>query len=172
MKLRIGTRGSELALVQTNWVASELRAAHPDIEIDEDLIEARVGRGIASLPAFGVVLVPPEPHHVLALGRVGEPRRVRGQQNHGPGRPLGRANEHTGAEPVGRRHPHFLEPLPRRRRNPIPLAAPDRVGDPVDARREVHGQAVVAPEIDGALDRRRRVLFAAGIRREGGRRHV
>lgn len=33
-KLRIGTRGSKLALTQTNLVADALRAAHPDLDIE------------------------------------------------------------------------------------------------------------------------------------------
>lgn len=34
MKLRLGTRGSKLALVQTNMVADALKAAHPELVID------------------------------------------------------------------------------------------------------------------------------------------
>lgn len=34
MKLRIGTRASELALAQTGWVAERLRRAHPDLAIE------------------------------------------------------------------------------------------------------------------------------------------
>lgn len=34
MKLRIGTRGSQLALKQTNMVADALRAAHPDLTVE------------------------------------------------------------------------------------------------------------------------------------------
>lgn len=33
--LRIATRGSQLALFQTRWVASLLRAQHPDLEVEE-----------------------------------------------------------------------------------------------------------------------------------------
>jgi len=33
-KIRIGTRGSQLALKQTNMVASALKAAHPDLDIE------------------------------------------------------------------------------------------------------------------------------------------
>lgn len=35
MKLRIATRGSDLALWQTRWVAERLRAAHPGLELEE-----------------------------------------------------------------------------------------------------------------------------------------
>lgn len=35
MKIRIGTRGSALALVQTRWVAERLRDTHPTLEIEE-----------------------------------------------------------------------------------------------------------------------------------------
>lgn len=41
MNLRIGTRGSRLALVQTNWVADQIRQAHPDIEIDIQVIKTK-----------------------------------------------------------------------------------------------------------------------------------
>ncbi len=33
-KLRIGTRGSQLALKQTNMVAASLKASHPDLQVD------------------------------------------------------------------------------------------------------------------------------------------
>ena len=35
MKLRIATRGSNLALVQTRWVGEQLRAHFPDVSIEE-----------------------------------------------------------------------------------------------------------------------------------------
>lgn len=35
MKLRIATRGSNLALVQTRWVSKQLRSHFPDLEIEE-----------------------------------------------------------------------------------------------------------------------------------------
>ena len=35
MKLRIATRGSNLALVQTRWVGEQLRAVFPDVDIEE-----------------------------------------------------------------------------------------------------------------------------------------
>ena len=38
MKLRIGTRGSRLALAQTNWVIDRLRAHRPDIECEVQII--------------------------------------------------------------------------------------------------------------------------------------
>lgn len=39
MKLRVGTRGSELALWQTNWVSDRLRAAHPEVELEQIIIK-------------------------------------------------------------------------------------------------------------------------------------
>jgi hydroxymethylbilane synthase len=38
-KLRAGTRGSDLALWQTNWVCDRLRAAHPSLEIEQIIIK-------------------------------------------------------------------------------------------------------------------------------------
>lgn len=37
--LRVGTRGSKLALWQTNWVCDRLREAHPSIEIEQIIIK-------------------------------------------------------------------------------------------------------------------------------------
>ena len=34
MKLRMGTRGSDLALWQTRWVAARLRAVHPSLALE------------------------------------------------------------------------------------------------------------------------------------------
>jgi hydroxymethylbilane synthase len=39
MKLRAGTRGSDLALWQTNWVCDRLRAAHLSLEIEQVIIK-------------------------------------------------------------------------------------------------------------------------------------
>ncbi len=39
MKLRVGTRGSDLALYQTNWVCERLRAAHAELEIEQVIIK-------------------------------------------------------------------------------------------------------------------------------------
>lgn len=39
MKLRIGTRGSDLALWQTRWVSAQLRQKHPNLEIEEIIIK-------------------------------------------------------------------------------------------------------------------------------------
>lgn len=36
--LRVGTRGSDLAMWQTNWVSDLLRQAHPDLEIEQVII--------------------------------------------------------------------------------------------------------------------------------------
>jgi len=41
MPLRIGTRGSKLALAQTHWVADALRAAHPGLEVETRVIGTR-----------------------------------------------------------------------------------------------------------------------------------
>lgn len=41
MKIRVGTRNSELAQTQTGWVVSRLQEAHPDLEIETVLIETR-----------------------------------------------------------------------------------------------------------------------------------
>ncbi len=38
-RLRVGTRGSDLALWQTNWVCDRLRAAHPSLEIEQVIIK-------------------------------------------------------------------------------------------------------------------------------------
>jgi len=37
--LRVGTRGSDLALWQTRWVSDRLRAAHPDLRIEEIILK-------------------------------------------------------------------------------------------------------------------------------------
>lgn len=39
LKIRVGTRGSKLALVQTGWVVSELEKANPDIEFETVIIK-------------------------------------------------------------------------------------------------------------------------------------
>jgi len=41
MPLRIGTRGSKLALAQTHWVADRLRDAHPGLDIETRVIGTR-----------------------------------------------------------------------------------------------------------------------------------
>ena len=38
-RLRIGTRGSDLALWQTNWVSETLRSAHPGLEVEQIIIQ-------------------------------------------------------------------------------------------------------------------------------------
>ena len=38
-RIRIGTRGSRLALWQANWVADQLRSAHPGLTVE--LVEIR-----------------------------------------------------------------------------------------------------------------------------------
>jgi len=47
--LRIGTRGSALALWQANWVKSTLEAAHPDIKVDLCIIKTK-GDKILDVP--------------------------------------------------------------------------------------------------------------------------
>ena len=44
MKLRIATRGSNLALVQTRWVGSQLRSHFPDLEIHEVQVKTKGDR--------------------------------------------------------------------------------------------------------------------------------
>lgn len=44
MKLRIATRGSNLALVQTRWVGRQLRAHFPDLVIDEVQVKTKGDR--------------------------------------------------------------------------------------------------------------------------------
>ena len=55
--LRIGTRGSRLALMQTEWVAERLRAAHPQIEIRIETFRTAGDRDratpLAHLPGVG-----------------------------------------------------------------------------------------------------------------------
>ncbi len=41
MKLRIATRASKLAMTQSEWVASRLRAHRPDLEVEYVTIETR-----------------------------------------------------------------------------------------------------------------------------------
>jgi hydroxymethylbilane synthase len=38
-KLRMGTRGSDLALWQTRWVAARLRALHPELQLEEVVLK-------------------------------------------------------------------------------------------------------------------------------------
>lgn len=49
MKLIIGTRGSALALCQTNWVAQTLKELHPGLEIDITIIKTK-GDKILDVP--------------------------------------------------------------------------------------------------------------------------
>ena len=39
--LILGTRGSKLALAQSHWVADALRAAHPDLDVQIQVIQTR-----------------------------------------------------------------------------------------------------------------------------------
>ena len=49
MKIIVGTRGSKLALIQTNWVVEELKKANPDIEFEIKIIKTK-GDLITNLP--------------------------------------------------------------------------------------------------------------------------
>jgi hydroxymethylbilane synthase len=51
MKLRVGTRGSELALWQTNWVCERLRSTHPGLQIEQVIIKTH--GDVASEQNFG-----------------------------------------------------------------------------------------------------------------------
>lgn len=52
IRLRVGTRGSDLALWQTRWVCRELRRLHPAIEIEEVIISTH-GDKVADRPFGG-----------------------------------------------------------------------------------------------------------------------
>ena len=49
--LRVGTRGSDLALWQTRWVVDRLRAAHPGLRVEEVIIKTH--GDVATDQAFG-----------------------------------------------------------------------------------------------------------------------
>ncbi|MCC3868706.1 hydroxymethylbilane synthase [Terrisporobacter mayombei] len=49
MKIVVGTRGSKLALIQTNWVVEELKKANPDIEFEIKVIKTK-GDLVTHLP--------------------------------------------------------------------------------------------------------------------------
>lgn len=49
MKIVVGTRGSNLALVQTNWVVDQLKKANPDVEFEVKIIKTK-GDLIKDLP--------------------------------------------------------------------------------------------------------------------------
>lgn len=49
MKIVVGTRGSKLALVQTNWVVDELKKANPGIEFEVKIIKTK-GDLVTHLP--------------------------------------------------------------------------------------------------------------------------
>lgn len=53
-KIRIGTRGSQLALWQTNWVKSRIEKHHPGIEVEITIISTKGDRVLdVSLPKLG-----------------------------------------------------------------------------------------------------------------------
>lgn len=41
MKVKVGTRGSKLALTQTNWVVDQLRAHNPEVEFEIEVIKTK-----------------------------------------------------------------------------------------------------------------------------------
>lgn len=49
MKVKVGTRGSKLALTQTNWVVSQLKAHNPHIEFEAEIIKTK-GDMIQNIP--------------------------------------------------------------------------------------------------------------------------
>ncbi|MGQ9584115.1 MAG: hydroxymethylbilane synthase [Anaerolineae bacterium] len=49
MRLIVGTRGSQLARLQTHWVVTRLRARFPDLEIEERVIQTQ-GDGVRDRP--------------------------------------------------------------------------------------------------------------------------
>lgn len=53
-QITIGTRGSQLALWQTNWVKDEIRRRHPDVEVIVKVISTKGDRVLdVSLPKLG-----------------------------------------------------------------------------------------------------------------------
>ena len=53
-KLTIGTRGSQLAMWQTNWVKSEIERRHPGVSIEVEVISTKGDRVLdVSLPKLG-----------------------------------------------------------------------------------------------------------------------
>lgn len=53
-KITIGTRGSQLALWQTNWVKAEIQKRHPTIEVEVQVISTKGDRVLdVSLPKLG-----------------------------------------------------------------------------------------------------------------------
>ncbi len=51
-QLRVGTRGSELALWQTRWLCAELRKVHPSLQIEEIIIKTH-GDNVTDRPFGG-----------------------------------------------------------------------------------------------------------------------
>lgn len=47
--LRVGTRGSKLALAQTNWVVNQIRARYPEVQIEKVIIKTK-GDKILDVP--------------------------------------------------------------------------------------------------------------------------
>ena len=41
MKIIVGTRGSKLAVTQTNWVINKLKEKHPEVEFETKIIKTK-----------------------------------------------------------------------------------------------------------------------------------
>ncbi len=64
--IRVATRGSKLALTQTNWAMDQLKAANPGLDIETVIIKTRGDRG--DLSVMGAFIK--ELEHALLEGRV------------------------------------------------------------------------------------------------------
>ena len=42
MKIRVGTRGSNLALIQTNWAIDRLKEKFPEVEFEVKIIKTYI----------------------------------------------------------------------------------------------------------------------------------
>ena len=42
MKIIVGTRGSKLAVTQTNWVINKLKEKHPEVEFETKIIKTKM----------------------------------------------------------------------------------------------------------------------------------
>ena len=48
MKIIVGTRGSKLAVTQTNWVINKLKEKHPEVEFETKIIKTKRDRTTAN----------------------------------------------------------------------------------------------------------------------------